>query len=103
MTLTDSVRSRLKTRTIEITFESVEVLVIKQRGKLAKAWCPNCGKRVGMISTEEAGEAGLTPQVICERAGDSQLHLIEPGGGLSFICLNSVMERVRQTASVRTK
>ena len=93
----------MKTRTIEITFESVEVLVIRQRGKLAKAWCPNCGKRVGMISTEEAAEAGLTLEAIWERAEDGQLHLIEPAGGLSFICLNSVMERLRQTASIRNE
>jgi hypothetical protein len=90
----------LKPRTIEIIFESSEVLVIKQRGKLAQAWCPNCGKRVGMISMVEAGEAGLTPEVFFERAEDGQLHLIEPAGGLSFLCLNSVVERLRQTASV---
>jgi hypothetical protein len=93
----------LKTRTIEITFESSEVLVIRQRGKLAKAWCPHCGKRVGMIGMEDAGEAGLTQEAICERAEDGQLHLIEPGGGLSFICLNSVVERLCQTDSVETK
>jgi len=93
----------LKTRTIEITFESSEVLVIKHRGKLAKAWCPRCGKRVGMISMEDAGEAGLTPEAICERAIDGQIHLVEPGGGLSFICLNSVVERLWQTASIRNE
>ena len=85
----------MKTRTIEITFESSEVLVIKHRGRLAKAWCALCGKQVGMISMEEAGEAGLTREAICKRAEVGQLHLIEPGGGLSFICLNSVIERLQ--------
>jgi hypothetical protein len=93
----------LKTRTIEITFQSSEVLVIRQRGKLAKAWCPHCGKRVGMIGMEDAGEAGLTQEAICERPEDGQLHLIEPGGGLSFICLNSVVERLQQASPVRNE
>ena len=56
-----------------------------------------------MISMEDAGEAGLTQEAIFERAEDGKLHLIEPGGGLSFICLNSVMERLRRTVSVRNE
>jgi hypothetical protein len=55
-----------------------------------------------MISMEEAGDAGLTVEAICKRAEDRQLHLIEPGGGLSFICLNSVVERL-QTADSGTQ
>lgn len=86
----------MKTRTIEITFESFEVLVIKHRGELAKAWCPRCDRRVGMISVEEAGEAGLTLEAICKRAEEGEFHLIEPGGGLSFLCLNSVVETLGQ-------
>jgi len=52
---------------------------------------------------EDAGEAGLTPEAICERAIDGQIHLVEPGGGLSFICLNSVVERLWRTASIRNE
>ena len=84
----------MKTRTIEITFESSEVLVIRQRGKLTKAWCPNCRKLVGMIGMEDAGEAGLTLEAIYKRNEDHQLHLIEPDGGLPLICLNSVVEKL---------
>ena len=86
----------MKTRTIEIIFESSEVLVIEHRGRIAKAWCALCDRQVGMISLEEAGEAGLTTEAICKRADAGQLHLIEPGGGLSFLCLNSLVQTLGQ-------
>ena len=43
---------------------------------------------------QDAGEAGLTQEAIYKLAGDGQLHLIEAEEGLSFICLNSVVERL---------
>ena len=93
----------MKSRTIEITYESSEVLVIKHRGKLAKACCPHCSKQVGVISLEEAGEAGLTMEAIRKQAEEGKLHLIEPADGLSFICLNSLMEVLQADHDIHTQ
>lgn len=54
-----------------------------------------------MISEQDAGEAGLTQEAICKWAEDGQLHLIELEGGLSFICLNSVVERLLRDRRLR--
>lgn len=44
----------MKDRTIEITVETHEVLVISPHGSLNRGWCASCGKQVAIVSLNDA-------------------------------------------------
>lgn len=82
----------MKDRRTEITVETYEVLLIRQRGGLSCGWCASCSKQVTLINLDDACEAGLSAETIHKRAETGRIHLIETSGGSSLICLNSLIQ-----------
>lgn len=70
----------MKDTKIEITVESHEVLLIKERGGLSRSWCASCSKQVTMIGLDDACAAGLTAEVINKCAETGRIHLVENSG-----------------------
>ncbi len=84
----------MTTRRMEITVETERVIVLSRRGSLALAWCRECSTQVGTFSINDAVLAGFSPQAICRWAEAGKFHVVEPVGEPSFICLNSILERL---------
>ena len=82
----------MKERKIEITIETYEVLLIKQRGSVSRSWCKSCSKQVALISLDDACAAGLSAETISQRGETGRIHLIEIAGELPLICLNSLIQ-----------
>lgn len=80
----------MTTKSTELTVETVEVLIIRKRRRLAREWCSNCGRQVAVINMNDATTAGLNAEAIPHHVETGRLHLIESADGLSFICLNSL-------------
>ena len=66
----------------KIIIETREVLLV--RGELFQGRCAECGERVEMVRLQDT--AGR------EKARANHPHLIEPGNGMRFICLNSLLK-----------
>lgn len=79
-------------RRTEITFETYEVLSVRQHGSLSHLWCPACGQEVGAVSVADASRAGLRSEALREQEADGRLHLVETPIGVQFICLNSLIQ-----------
>jgi len=82
---------RTITRT-EITVETRVVVVMNRRGSVFQNWCADCGELARMVLLEEVGFAGASPTAICQRLEANAIHVVEGAGGLSFICLNSMLK-----------
>lgn len=74
----------------ELTVETWEVLVIRERRGLARSFCSSCGRQVLAISLNDAYASGLSAEVIRQEVETGRFHLIEPVGKSSLICLNSL-------------
>ncbi len=81
-------------RRIEITVESHRILVMHRRSSLLEGWCERCGKQVAMIHLQEAAHEGLSSRAITSRVEEGQFHFTASADGLSFICLNSLLEEI---------
>ena len=81
-------------RRIAITVESHRTLVIRRRSRLLEGWCERCSKQVAMINLEEAAQAGIGSQAITRQVEAGRLHFTANADGLSFICLNSLLEEI---------
>ena len=82
----------MKERRTEITVETFEILVVSRRGRLSRKWCENCGKEVAIVSLDDASLSDLRSEAGPGKRATPQLHLIEMADGLSFICLNSLLQ-----------
>jgi hypothetical protein len=74
----------VKRRRIEITVETEQVIILRQRGAEVTGWCPVCAERVPMFTAAEAN-------VLAEIAADAQLHFTEMPDGTLRLCLNSLL------------
>jgi hypothetical protein len=81
---------------IEITVESYEALVIRQSGSLARSYCSSCRRRVAVISFSDVTLSGLSPDAIHQQEKAGRLHLVETIGGLRLICLNSLIQILKE-------
>lgn len=79
----------LKAKKTEITVETFEVLLIKQRGGFRRGWCAMCDKHVALISMDEAHLSGLSTEAVQKEVQGGQIHLVETGGS-TLICFNSL-------------
>lgn len=82
---------RTITRT-EITVESRVVVVMNRRGSVFQNWCADCGQPARMVLLEEVALTGASPGAIRQRLEANAIHVVEAAGGLSFICLNSMLK-----------
>ncbi|MBI3949045.1 MAG: hypothetical protein HY314_01115 [Acidobacteria bacterium] len=78
----------------EITFQTRERLVIRQRGNLVQAWCEACGEEVRMVAAETAAAlVGISTRTIYRWIEAKQLHFTEPPRGVFLVCLKSLLKR----------
>jgi hypothetical protein len=81
---------RRKRRT-EITFQTKERLVLRQRRSPVRVWCEGCGQQTQMITAEAAAVvAGVSRRTIYRWAETEKLHFTETSDGLLLVCLNSL-------------
>lgn len=82
----------MKERKTEITIETYEILAIGRPGRISRSWCANCGKHVAAVSLNDASLSGLSEESIGQQLQSGQLHFIDAVGGLSLLCLNSLIQ-----------
>jgi len=86
-------KKRTKKRT-EITVETDQVLIIRQRRSGVRAWCDGCAEQVKMARAEEAAAlAGVTARTIYRWVEAEKVHFTETPDGSLFICLNSLLKK----------
>lgn len=80
-----------------ITIETESLLVLRGDSGL-RAWCPQCVAETEMIPFEALGVlSNLTPEEVETWLGSEAIHRSRATDGRSFICLNSLLERIRKT------
>jgi hypothetical protein len=82
----------VKDKKTEITVETYEVLLIRQRSGLSRSWCASCSKQVALISLDDACMSGLSIEAIQRQVETGRIHLIETTCGSSLICLSSLIQ-----------
>lgn len=77
-------------RTIEITVEREEVILIRKPLNRTAAWCAECGANVPMLRLDEAmAVVGASRQEVVRRIISHDVHsTVTPDGGL-LVCINS--------------
>lgn len=80
----------MKRRT-EITIETERLLVIQARKTSARAWCQSCGKRVQMLTTDEAAQAArVSSRLVYRWIEADKLHFTETTGSRLLVCIASL-------------
>lgn len=80
------------TRTIELTVERSEVFVRRQARAPVFDWCEICGRRVRMITADEAARfAGVSMRVIYQKVESGELHVVEEPERSLLVCLDSIV------------
>lgn len=93
----------MKERKTEITIETYEVLAIGRRGGISLSWCARCRKQVAVISLNDASLSGLGEEAVGQHTRSGRFHLIEAVGGLSLICLNSLIQSWKGEQQCKTE
>jgi hypothetical protein len=80
----------MKHRT-EITIDTQRLLIISRRKFAAHAWCKRCGKRVEMVTVDEAARlAQVSSRTIYGWVEVERLHFTETSEGRLLICYESI-------------
>jgi hypothetical protein len=73
-----------------VTIETHQVTVVSTGRRPRQEWCPECRKRVPMVSAEHAAALlGVTPGSIYRRVEIGALHFMEQESGM-LICVASL-------------
>jgi hypothetical protein len=84
---------RTKKKT-EITVETDQVLIIRQRRSGVRAWCDGCAQPVKLVTAEEAATvAGVSTRTIYRWVEAEKVHFTETPDGSLLICLNSLLKK----------
>jgi hypothetical protein len=83
-------------RRIEITVESSEILLIRQRGRLPRRWCSRCRSSVAAVSFSDVTLYGLSTEVIQKQERADGFHLIEAVDSVPLICLASLIRMLKE-------
>lgn len=85
------------TRTIELTIEKKEFLHVNAQRKSVLAWCADCGRRVAIVTPEEAARAvGVSARTIYCRVEAGTVHFIETPAGALLVCLESLLNQAEE-------
>jgi hypothetical protein len=83
-------------RHTRITVETDSLLVLRGQRSL-KGWCPACAAEVEMVPLDGVGViSNLTPPDVEAWLESEDLHHIQTDGKAPWICLNSMLKRVRR-------
>lgn len=78
-----------------ISVETDSLLIMRGR-TLPRAWCPNCGAESEMMALENVGVlSNLDGPDVDEWLNSDEIHRSSTPDGTQFICLNSLLARVR--------
>jgi hypothetical protein len=79
----------------KITIETDSLLVLRGRTSL-RAWCPRCAAEGEMVRLDGTGViSNLSPTEVEKWLESAELHRSQASDGSSLICLNSLLQRVR--------
>jgi hypothetical protein len=79
-------------RRLEITVETHEVLVVRQREGAPRTWCSQCRERAGLVTVDQAAAAaGVSSRTIYRRVETGALHFSETTDGRLLVCLKSLL------------
>jgi hypothetical protein len=83
-------------RRTEITIETEEVIVIRQRRRLFRAYCAGCAQQVIMVTVDQAAAAAdKSSRLIYRMAEAGSIHFLETPEGFLLICLQSLISSDR--------
>jgi hypothetical protein len=78
----------------EITIETEKILTIRRRRSL-RAFCPDCGCEVDMVSLAEVGAlTGMPQRTLADAKSLQGWHVSEDADGLPVICLQSLLKAI---------
>jgi hypothetical protein len=78
-----------------ITIETDSLLILHGRAS-DQVWCRDCGAEVAAIALENVGViSNLERAALEEWLNSGELHRVETADGSTLICLNSLLDRVR--------
>jgi hypothetical protein len=79
-------------RTIEVTVDTDEFLVIRERQRFPLGWCAACACEARMIKPEAAAALrGTSVREVYRRIETGEVHFAERSDGLVLVCLNSLV------------
>jgi hypothetical protein len=79
-------------RTIEVTVDTDEFLVIQEHQRSPLAWCASCASEVRMMRPEAAAAMwGTSVREIYRRIETGGVHFTERSDGLVLVCFNSLI------------
>ena len=83
------------TKQTRITIETDSLLIL--HGCTSdRAWCRHCEAEVGAIALKNVGViSNLERAALEEWLNSGELHRLQPAGGATSICLNSLLARVQ--------
>lgn len=77
----------------EITIETERILLISSRSDSFILWCERCGRRMPMLTVDEASAVTRdSVEEILRKIEDQQLHCVQMHGSRLRICLNSLLK-----------
>jgi hypothetical protein len=80
-----------RTRSIEISVEREEFLLIRRPVSRTTLWCAECGENVPMLRLEDAtAVTGASWQAVLRRVEARDVHSTETPDGILFICIKSL-------------
>lgn len=83
------------TKRTEITIETDRIVVLSRRKVSVVSWCHECGRRIKIITVDEAATiAGVTSRTIYRWADAEKLHFTETAEGVLMICSSSLQDSI---------
>jgi hypothetical protein len=82
-------------RRVEITVQTSRRLRVSTGRATADALCAECGKKVAMVSAEQAARiSGVSTRTIYRWIETGQVHFSETHDGVSLICIESIRQLI---------
>jgi len=88
----DSKEGRTVTkRRIEINIDRQRLFVLKRRGVAVAQWCSDCGRKVQMLTPDQAATlANVSSRTIYRRVEAGEMHYLETADRHLLVCANSI-------------
>jgi|GEM_PF-2681492 len=87
----NQMKTKITTRTTEITIEKSERVAISKSPRVFFGWCAKCAAKVRMVTPEEAARIqGVSTRTVYSRIEAGQIHFEEINDRLLLVCLNSL-------------
>ena len=82
---------RATKRRIEINIDRQRLFVFKRRGLAGPEWCGDCGRKVQMLTPDQAATiANVSSRTIYRRVEAGEMHYLETAEGRLLVCANSI-------------